>query len=119
MPLRVTDLADTLAEQWRLAHPTLAQPVRELHFHPTRRFRFDLAWIDPVWVAVECEGGIWQGGKGGGRNQRGAHTGGDGYVKDVLKYNEAVLLGWRLFRVTGEMIRNGDALHVIELALRA
>ena len=116
MPLHVTDLADALAEQWRLVHPDAPQPVRELHFYSVRRWRFDLAWVDQ-WLALECEGGVWQGGRGGGRNQRGAHTGGAGYVKDVQKYNEATLAGWHLLRATGDMIKSGEAITLIERAL--
>ena len=99
-----------------MAQPGAPQPVRELHFHPIRRWRFDLGWPDQ-WLAVEAEGGIWQGGRGGGRNQTGAHTGGRGFVKDIEKYNEATLRGWRVLRVTGDMIRRGEALILIERAL--
>lgn len=91
--------------------------VREYHFHPTRKFRFDFADPD-LKLAVEAEGGIWKGGKGGGVKQ-GAHTSGHGYEKDIFKYNEAAILGWCLIRVTGDMIKSGEALTIIERAIAA
>ena len=36
----------------------IAEPVYEYKFHPTRRWRFDLAWPDKK-VAVEVQGGIF------------------------------------------------------------
>ena len=38
-------------------------------------------------------------------------------MKDIEKYNEATLRGWRVLRVTGDMIRRGEALILIERAL--
>ena len=73
--------------------------IEEFRFHPTRRWRFDLAW--PVFaVAVEQDGGIWTGGR---------HSGGAGQIKDMEKLNNAALLGWRVFRFTPQQIRNGQA----------
>lgn len=62
--------------------------VQEHKFHPTRRWRFDFADVDNK-IAVECEGGIWSGGR---------HTRGAGYAKDAEKYNQATVLGWRILR---------------------
>ena len=41
-------------------------------------------------VALEVEGGIWIGG---------GHNRGKGFAKDIEKYNEAVIFGWRVLRV--------------------
>ncbi len=71
-------------------------PVRELRFHPSRRWRFDFAFPDKK-IAVEVEGGIWA---------RGRHTRGGGYAGDVEKYNEAVKLGWRVLRYHSATLRN-------------
>lgn len=68
-------------------------------FHPTRKWRFDYAWI-PQAVAVECEGGVWSGGR---------HTRGGGFIKDMEKYNEAARLGWRVFRFTPRQLKTGEA----------
>ena len=72
---------------------------REYVFHPTRRWRFDLAFLHEK-VAVECEGG----GFVAGRHSRGA-----GLEADSAKYAEALCLGWRVLRVTPRQIQTGQA----------
>ena len=37
---------------------------------------------------------------------------------DCEKYNEAALASWKVLRFTAAMVRNGEALGVIERALR-
>jgi very-short-patch-repair endonuclease len=78
----------------------LPKPVQELKFHPIRRWRFDRAWPDKM-VALEIDGGVWTNGR---------HSRGVGYTNDCRKLNEAVLLGWRVLRVTGPMVKSGEAL---------
>lgn len=80
-----------------------AVALREYKFHTTRNWRFDFAWPE-ARVAVEIEGGVWQ---------RGRHTRGTGFIGDCEKYNAAVLDGWRVFRLTGEMI---DEAHIAPIA---
>jgi len=70
-------------------------PVRELQFHPTRRWRFDFAW-PTVNVAVEIDGGSWIGGR---------HSTGLGMQQDHEKHNAAVVCGWKVLRYTGAMLR--------------
>lgn len=77
---------------------------KEYKFHPTRKWRFDFAWPLEKF-AVEIEGGVWSGGR---------HTRGKGFIEDCIKYNEAVMLGWRVIRVTTEMVENGEAMAYIE-----
>lgn len=72
----------------------------EYKFHPKRRWRFDMAWVDDK-LAVEIDGGVWSGGR---------HTRGDGFIKDCEKLNEAVILGWRVIRVTADQIHDGSAI---------
>jgi very-short-patch-repair endonuclease len=77
---------------------------REYRFHPSRKFRFDFAW--PAYkVAVEVEGGVYTNGR---------HTTGKGFTADCEKYNEAACLGWRVLRVTGAQVNNGQALDWLE-----
>lgn len=64
--------------------------VPEFKFHPTRKWRFDFADVDNK-IAVELEGGIWINGR---------HNRGKGYESDIEKYNEALILGWRVLRYT-------------------
>ena len=77
---------------------------QEYRFHPKRRWRFDFAATDHM-LAIEVEGLTYD----GGRHQRTA-----GYAKDCEKYNEAVLMGWTLLRITYSMISDGTALGFIE-----
>lgn len=82
----------------------LPMPTLEHRFHPTRKWQFDLAWPDQR-IALEIEGGIWTGGR---------HTRGSGFAGDMEKYNQAGLLGWRVFRVTPEGIRKGGGIALVE-----
>lgn len=100
-----SELEETLALQLRAAR--VSPPKREFAFHPTRKWRFDFAWPD-IKLAVECEGGIWT---------NGAHTRGAHFEGDAEKYNQALLLGWRVLRFTGRVIKSGQALQVIEAAI--
>ena len=86
----------------------LQMPVSEFRFDPSRRWRFDFAWPDKK-IAVECEGGIWSGGR---------HTRGSGYQKDLEKYNSAALQGWSVFRFDSNAITSGKAIKVITEALK-
>jgi very-short-patch-repair endonuclease len=74
---------------------------REYKFHPTRKWRFDFA-IPAKKIAIEFEGGIYL--------KKARHTSSTGYAKDVEKYNEAVLLGWKILRYTAKdlAVRNGE-----------
>lgn len=74
--------------------PDLPKPKRELRFHPTRRWRFDFAFPSAK-LAIECDGGQWR--KFGGRHARDS---------DREKLNEAAVLGWRVLRFSGAMLRN-------------
>ena len=71
----------------------LPEPKPEFIFHPTRKWRFDWAW--PVQkIALEIEGGVYS---------QGRHVRGKGYENDVRKYNQALLLGWKVLRATTGM----------------
>ena len=67
---------------------------REYRFHPKRRWRFDFAWPDKK-VAVEIEGISYE----GGRHQRVG-----GFLEDCLKYEAALMLGWKVYRIPGPWI---------------
>ena len=74
---------------------------REFRFHETRRWRFDFARTD-IKLAVEFDGLVYRGG-GGGHQRVG------GYEKDREKDAEALLLGWRVLRISPGMMRSGKA----------
>lgn len=69
-------------------------PTREYVFHPTRRWRFDFAWVD-IKLALEVEGGVFSNGR---------HSRGVGITNDCEKYNQAIILGWRVLRYTTKNI---------------
>lgn len=98
-----------------LAAVGLPEPQEEYMFHSTRKWRFDLAWPEHR-LAVEIEGGIWlQTSEGRSKG----HANPKRFLDDIEKYNEAALAGFRLIRVTPEMIESGQALAVIERAFHA
>lgn len=79
------------------------EPVREFRFHPERKWRFDFCFPEEK-VAVEIEGLSRHGSR---------HATFSGYREDCRKYAEAVLLGWRVFRVTTEMVISGEAIDYV------
>jgi hypothetical protein len=84
---------------------------REHRFHPTRQWRFDLAW-PALLVAFEREGFGPRG--GAGRHQRA-----NGYAGDAEKYSEAAIAGWCVIRATGRQIESGLAADLVLRALAA
>lgn len=86
----------------------LPRPEAEYRFHPTRKWRFDFAWPAKS-VAVEVDGAVYSGGR---------HTRGSGVEKDCEKFAEAMVLGWRVLRVTPRHVQSGQALTWIERLLQ-
>ncbi|MCP4049885.1 MAG: DUF559 domain-containing protein [bacterium] len=72
----------------------LEEMVREYRFHPSRRWRFDLAWVNKK-IAVECDGGQFK--ALGGRHNTDA---------DREKINTATQMGWRVLRFSGTQIKS-------------
>ena len=85
----------------------LPMPDRESKFHPTRKWRFDFCWPDQM-VALEIEGGAFCG-KG--------HRSVGKFLRDMEKYNEAALAGWKVLRCTTKDIENGDVFLLLKRAL--
>ena len=67
--------------------PTV-EVVKELRFHPERRWRFDYAF-PALKVAIEIDGAVWT----LGRHNRPA-----GYLADMEKLNTAASMGWLVLR---------------------
>jgi len=86
----------------------LPTPVRELRFHPTRLWRLDFAWPEFMF-AIEVEGAPG----------RGRHTKPKGFTDDCIKYNEAALLGWTVYRVTGPQVGKGEAINLLLRVFKA
>lgn len=99
--------AEIFDGQLRLYGIQIPPHVREFRFHATRRWRFDFAWPAHK-VAVEIDGGTWIAGR---------HSRGPGYRKDCEKLNEAILLGWKVFKFTSDMVKDGAAINTIMQAL--
>ena len=95
----MSDLENAFAT-WML-HSDIPGWREEYQFHPTRKWRFDFAWPAHK-VAVEIEG-ITHFGKGIGR-----HQGSDGFLKDAEKYEAALQLGWKVYRVPGPWVAEGE-----------
>lgn len=89
---------------------------REVVFAPPRKWRADFVIRGEMTaraplgadLLVEIDGGTWTGGR---------HVTGAGHAADLEKLNEAVLMGYRVLRVTPAMVESGAALALIERAL--
>lgn len=79
----------------------------EFLFHPTRKWRSDRAWPAAL-LLLEIDGGSWL--------TRGGHTYGKGFERD-RKDAEALVLGWRVLRVTPAMVRSGEAVRYVAALL--
>lgn len=78
--------------------------IPEYRFHPTRKWRFDYA-IPEFKIAIEIDGGVFI---------QGRHNRGSGYVKDMEKFNEAAILGWRILRFTPQQIKKEQWIETIK-----
>lgn len=70
-------------------------PVSEHYFHPTRMWRFDLAWPERM-LGLEIQGGGFVGG---------AHGSGGGLASDCEKLSTAAVMGWRVILATHKQIK--------------
>jgi very-short-patch-repair endonuclease len=86
----------------------LPEPQTEIVFHPTRKWRFDLAYPEQM-IAIEVEGAVYA---------RGRHTRGEGYEGDCEKYNEAQRLGWKVYRFSTGQVLKGKAVKFLEQVIR-
>ena len=83
---------------WLGQNPDIPEPETEYVFAPPRKWRFDFAWPDHM-VAVEIEGIT----RDGGRHQKMR-----GFIADAEKYEQAMLLGWKVYRVPGPWVAEGE-----------
>lgn len=95
---------ETFAQAWEADPMPGADMVRELVFHPDRKWRFDFAWPGAM-LALELEG-------------VGRHQTFIGYKADCEKYNAACLLGWRVLRfMSADKKQVADWVRTVKLAL--
>ena len=90
-----------------LAEFGIPEPVYEHRFHPTRQWRFDLAWPDNM-LALEVQGGLFL---------RGRHTNGAALRKEYEKLTAAAVLGWRVMFVEPKDLCMNDTAMKIQAAL--
>lgn len=93
----MTDLEATFLHAYHMLAPGYPEPIAEYRFHATRLWRFDFAF-PTFYLAVEIDGGQWR--RNGGRHNT------DG---DREKLNAAAVLGWRVLRFSGEMLKANPA----------
>jgi hypothetical protein len=78
----------------------------EVRFHPICRWRWDFTLLTrdrkPMNVAIEIQGAIWAGRKGG-------HTGGLGMQRDMDKRNAGAVLGWHVLTFSSADVLRGRA----------
>lgn len=96
----------SLAQQCQAAG--LPVPEREVQFHPSRKWRADYLWRAQN-VLCEVDGGTFVAGR---------HSRGTGYERDAEKLNTAVVMGYRVIRVTPKMVNDGRALSYLERLLK-
>lgn len=96
---------EQIVTKWFAEHGIAVTP--EHRFDDKRKWRFDFA-IPASKVAIECEGGVWTGGR---------HTRPTGFVKDMEKYNKAACLGWRILRVVPSDICTMDTINMVKEAI--
>lgn len=84
--------------------------TRQFFYAEPRRLRADfVVQANGDAVLVEVQGGVWQ---------RKAHGSITGILADIDRLNTATVRGWRLLRVTSQMVDSGEALSLIEAALK-
>lgn len=86
-------------------------PETQLAVIVGRKCTWDMGWR-AYRLLVEVQGGIWR--RGGGAHSRPANI-----IRDVEKQQLAVLNGWWCFPVTTDEVKSGQALQLIDLALKS
>ncbi|MHB1023354.1 MAG: endonuclease domain-containing protein [Acidobacteriaceae bacterium] len=81
----------------------LPAPIREFRFSE-RKYRADFAWPENK-LLVEVNGGTWV---------KSGHSSGKGIARDYEKSNLAQRLGFVMLHFTGEMVKSGEAIKLIE-----
>lgn len=89
---------------------------REYRFHPSRRWRFDFA-IPEKMLAIEVEGITFYGKNNDGSMRIGRHQTGKGMEADCEKYDEAMRLGWTVYRCTQQMVKSGKSIETIKILI--
>ena len=103
--ITVSDAEDLLAFQIKAAG--LPEPARQFRYVPGRKFTADFAYTEQR-LLIHVDGGVYS---------RRAHGSITGILADITRQNLATLGGYRSLRVTPDMVKDGRALALIEMAL--
>jgi very-short-patch-repair endonuclease len=95
--MNLSALEARFALAWRTLGPESWPCVTQYQFHPERQWQFDFAF-PAVKLAVEIDGGQWA--SHGGRHSRDS---------DREKLNAAAVLGWRVLRYSGAMLKDPES----------
>ena len=68
-------------------------------------------------IAIEVEGITFYGKNKNGSMKLGRHQTGKGIEADCEKYDEAMRLGWNVYRCTQSMVKSGRAIETIEILI--
>lgn len=79
-------------------------PERQYKWHPDRKFSADFAY-PAIKLLIEIDGAIWV---------KGGHSSGTGITRDRIKDAEALIQGWKVLRVTSDMVKDGTAIGYLE-----
>ena len=82
---------------------------RQHRYVPGRRFRADFA-LPAYRLLIEVVGGVYT---------RQAHGSVTGVLKDIDRLNRGTILGWRMLRVTPQMVEDGTAKEMVRDASAA
>ena len=85
----------------------IPEPTYEYKFHPVRRWRMDIAWVEQK-VFLEVDGGIWI---------NGGHSRGAQMKKDWEKMNTAAGMGWRILKCEPKDLCTEGMIEVIRNAI--
>ena len=102
-----TELEDLLLYQCRAIG--LPEPEREVKLIDGHKWRVDFL-LRSYRVCVEADGGNWL--------AKGGHNTGIGHQRDCAKDNALQLAGYQVYRFVSNQIISGEAVSVIEKALR-
>ena len=81
--------------------------AREHKFHMERKWQFDFVLLPLTRkIAIEVEGGVFN---------QGRHTRGKGFENDLMKYNAAVMDGWRVLRYSTGQVHKAHVEEIKEL----
>ena len=84
-------------------------PVPEYRFHPTRKWRSDYAFVG-ARILMEVDGGLFI---------NGGHSRGKARENDYSKDANALIMGWRVLRVSTGQLKSGLAMVWLKAILAA